>query len=324
MTTRHADEGVIQAYLDGELAAEAAAAAAAHFAHCAACAGALDEARAETAFFATAFAPDEGSAVPTEVLRARLNAALARLEDAAPAGGSAPHPAVRGSLFAPLRRLFAFTPQRGAAFASLLAVAAFAAIFAVTQKQQSPQRANDGGQLARADATPTPMLGGPPPAAVSAMAPAEASGITAVERQPAPVRVSGTRDHVAVVDTSAARRSHSREKAARGLTEMAAGKTLVESGAEVLLPGEENYRQAIASLSKAVELGGDAVMSPKARFDYERNLALLDSAINETRRVALRDPKDKETVSFLLAAYQSKVDLLTTVADQAQVAALGR
>jgi hypothetical protein len=60
------------------------------------------------------------------------------------------------------------------------------------------------------------------------------------------------------------------------------------------------------------------------RAEYERNLALLDSAISQTRQVAARNPKDETAVSFLLAAYQSKVELLSKVADQAHVAALGR
>ena len=60
------------------------------------------------------------------------------------------------------------------------------------------------------------------------------------------------------------------------------------------------------------------------RVTYERDLALLDSAIKETRRVAAENPKDKDAVGFLMSAYQSKVELLTKVADQAQVAALGR
>ena len=60
------------------------------------------------------------------------------------------------------------------------------------------------------------------------------------------------------------------------------------------------------------------------RADYERNLALLDSAISRTREVAKQNPKDKDAVGFLMSAYQSKVELLTRVADQAQVAALGR
>ena len=91
-----------------------------------------------------------------------------------------------------------------------------------------------------------------------------------------------------------------------------------------LLPGEKEYQSAIASLEKTIKMGGDTTLRPAVRVDYERNLAILDSAINQTRSVAARNPKDRDAVGFLMSAYQSKVELLTKVADQAQVAALGR
>jgi hypothetical protein len=56
----------------------------------------------------------------------------------------------------------------------------------------------------------------------------------------------------------------------------------------------------------------------------ERNVAELDKAITASRRKAQRNPQDKDAKDFLFAAYQSKVELLTTVADQTQMAALGR
>ena len=93
---------------------------------------------------------------------------------------------------------------------------------------------------------------------------------------------------------------------------------------EQALPGEKDYQSAIASLEKTIKMGGDASLKPALRVDYERNLAILDGAIAQTRQVAARNPKDKDAVGFLMSAYQSKVELLTKVADQAQVAALGR
>jgi len=98
----------------------------------------------------------------------------------------------------------------------------------------------------------------------------------------------------------------------------------VQPKAPELLPGEKDYQTAIASLEKTIKMGGDATLKPSVRVDYERNLAILDSAISQTRNVAARNPKDKDAVGFLMSAYQSKVELLTKVADQAQVAALGR
>jgi hypothetical protein len=90
------------------------------------------------------------------------------------------------------------------------------------------------------------------------------------------------------------------------------------------LPGEKDYQTAIASLEKTIKIGGDAVLRPAVRVEYERNLAILDNAIAQTRQVAAKDPKDNDAVGFLMSAYQSKVELLTSVADQAQIAALAR
>ncbi len=92
---------------------------------------------------------------------------------------------------------------------------------------------------------------------------------------------------------------------------------------EKFLPGEREYQTTIATLDKTIK-AGDAVLKPKVISNYERNVAVLDRAIEESRRVALRNPKDKEAVSFLMSAYQSKVELMTTVADNAQVATLDR
>ncbi|MCA1594399.1 MAG: hypothetical protein LC754_17585 [Acidobacteria bacterium] len=91
-----------------------------------------------------------------------------------------------------------------------------------------------------------------------------------------------------------------------------------------LLSSEKQYEASIASLSRTIASGGDVVLRPSVRADYERNLAVLNQAIAETRNLALRHPKDRDAVNFLMSAYQSKIELLTTVANQAQVATLGR
>ncbi len=90
------------------------------------------------------------------------------------------------------------------------------------------------------------------------------------------------------------------------------------------VPGEKEYQSTIANLDKTIKSSGDSILKPSVRADYERNIAVLDRAIEETRAVALRNPKDKDAARFLLSAYQSKVELMTTVADSAQVATLDR
>lgn len=312
MTKRCLEEAVLQAYIDGELPHEQAAEAAAHLAACDACATALAEAENETSFFAAAFAPDESVSVPTEVLRARIGAAVARLESTSEAQQAKVRGPRFGGLLASLSGLLTFTPHRAAAFASVLAVVAAGVIYSSVQKSgRTPDSTRQGGEIASSTQAPErPSVLRPTPeenvtkavenVTKTVAAPSKAGAGVAVSKASYVPRRRATRDGESARPTAP---SPPKEEA---------------------LPGEKEYQTAIASLEKTIKMGGDASLRPSLRIEYERNLALLDSAISQTRSVAARNPKDKDAVSFLMAVYQSKVELLTKVADQAQVAALGR
>jgi hypothetical protein len=305
MTKRCLDEGLLQAYMDGELSNEHAAEAAAHVAACDACAAALAEFENDSAFFSAAFAPDDSISVPTEALRSRINASVAQLEDAHGFGQGRSNGRSFKGFLASLSGIFSFTPQRAAGFASVLALVAAGIIYFAVIKQKgttdAPQPSR--GEIASGDAqkdtpkviqtevTPTPEVAAP------AGGPKKGSA-TVVN-----ANYNGPRRHVNRIEKPTA--TH-------------------EAGKELGLPGEKDYRQAIASLETTIKMGGDRTLKPALRVQYERNLAILDSAIEQTRKVASQNPKDKDAVGFLMSAYQSKVELLTKVADQAQVAALGR
>jgi hypothetical protein len=81
-----------------------------------------------------------------------------------------------------------------------------------------------------------------------------------------------------------------------------------------LLPGERSYLKTIAALDSTIK-SGKSSMRPALQAEYERNLALVDRAIAATRSAAKRNPNDPDAADFMFAAYQSKVDLLNTVAD---------
>ena len=80
-----------------------------------------------------------------------------------------------------------------------------------------------------------------------------------------------------------------------------------------LLPGERDYVKTIAALDKSLK--SDSPMRPSLQVEYEHNMALLDSAIEMTRDAVRKNPKDTQASQFMLAAYQSKVDLLNQVAE---------
>ncbi|MBA3243159.1 MAG: zf-HC2 domain-containing protein [Acidobacteria bacterium] len=303
------DEAVLQAYLDGELSGDAALETQAHLAACSQCAAALNAAEGEGAFLAAAFAPDDSVNVPTVQLRARIDAAVARL-DAQPETNARPSGGWNfGALLASFTSLLTFTPQRAAGFAGMLSCVVLAALFFSIQKP-SPAPNSPAQEEHMAFVTQPPAQPKDGSANVE-VKDAPTAPTPEINRSGVPIQVAKfNRPHA----------SKPRVKAAPVASSLAAP---VASKAQPL-PGEKDYEQAIASLSTAISHGGDAVLKPQVRAQYERNLAVLDKAIEETRLVARRNPKDKDAVDFLMSAYQSKIELLTTVADQAQVAALGR
>ena len=79
---------------------------------------------------------------------------------------------------------------------------------------------------------------------------------------------------------------------------------------------EKQYRRAFAQLNEAIK--AQAPLRPSLRVEYEYNLAMIDNAIVSTRQLARKHPKDPMAAQSMLAAYQSKVDLMNQVA-QARV-----
>ena len=76
---------------------------------------------------------------------------------------------------------------------------------------------------------------------------------------------------------------------------------------------ERQYQRAIAKLNEAIK--AQPPMRPSLQVEYEYNLAVINDAIAATRDVARKNPKDPQATQFMLAAYQSKVDLMNQIAD---------
>ncbi|MGB7924974.1 MAG: zf-HC2 domain-containing protein [Pyrinomonadaceae bacterium] len=305
------EEGIIQGYADGELSLEMMEAAAAHIKSCAACAVAVREAEDETAILSSAFAPELSLSVPTARLRERLDAAIADLQPQTPLvmenSGSRLLRDWLGSLFAP----FAFAPRQAMGFASLAVLLAFAAIFSALYLK------NSGPEYAREVKSGAPVAFTIPEARMKETVVPE-SGTTGAGQE----RVIAVKNAVKRVRP---RVQANREEALPLVAKSPAPKQPAAAPVkDALLPGERSYLTAIASLTTNLEAGGEMSLKPSLRAEYERNLAVVDQAIEATRRAARSDPNDDDAASFLLTAYQSKVDLLNTVADQARLSASAR
>jgi hypothetical protein len=85
-----------------------------------------------------------------------------------------------------------------------------------------------------------------------------------------------------------------------------------EPGPMSLTWPESQYREAFAKLNEAIK--AQPPLRPSLRVEYEFNLAMIDNAIITTRQIARKNPSDPLAAQSMLAAYQSKMDLMNQLA----------
>ncbi len=271
------DEAMLQSYFDGELSTQMMENATSHLASCVTCAAAARELEQETTLLTTALAAEFDARVPTERLRQRIDAAVlgVRIANAA----ATKKTGGVAAFFNSLSSLFSFGSQRTLGYASLVVVMAFAAIFGVVKMRQSQSEGTQADLQAN--------VVNPP--AVDARTPA----VPSIE---SPVPVPGPGPSVKVQRPTVA------------------PKVIPVKAPVKLLPGERSYLQTIARLDSTIKSDKKA-MRPSLQVEYERNLAVVDRAIAATRSAAKSNPNDPDAADFMFSAYQSKVDLLNTIAD---------
>ena len=273
--TRCLDEATLQSYFDGELSPRLMESATSHLAACATCAASARELAEEAALLESALAAEFEVNVPTAALRERIDAAVLG-ERVARAGR-----VEKAGLFASLASVFSFNSQRTLGYASLVVVLAFGAIIGIVKFRQ-PETANLQENVPAKESTSDPVK--------SNRVEVASAGTESVVSKPAPV----------------VRRNTARSSAPKVVP--------VKANHVQLLPGERSYLQAIARLDSTIKQNKDS-MRPSLQVEYERNLAVVDRAIAATRNAAKSNPNDPDAADFMFAAYQSKVDLLNTIAD---------
>ncbi|HZI87967.1 MAG TPA: hypothetical protein VFD48_14125 [Pyrinomonadaceae bacterium] len=284
------DEGILQSYFDGELSNELMEGVTTHLVSCLKCATAARELESEVLMLSNALAPEFEAAVPTEHLRHRIDMAVAGLQLGNANIAKEPVATAARSWLRSLGALFEFTPQRTFGYAALVVVVAFAAIIGAIQLRQDTSPSVDNVNNVAQETTPitsTPTANTPRNAVAGITEPEVVNSPTPVN---SPVRVNRTKKYRPSVS--------SREVA------------------EVkLLPGERSYLKTIAALDSTIKSNSNRPMRPALRAEYERNLAVVNRALAATRNAAKKNPNDPDAAEFMFNAYQSKVDLLNTVAD---------
>jgi len=274
------DEGMLQSYFDGELSTSLMESATAHLASCVTCAAAARELENENALLSEAFALEFEGAVPTDRLRHRIDAAVAGIQVVRP---GVQQPSAVSGFFSSLSNLFSFAPQRALGYAALMIVLAFGVIFGLVKLS------------GKSDTNSVAIVEQPAPSGVATSGSNDKNNQGSVI---APIPV----ETVAPTPIKVAYRP-------------VAPKSFAPKAAPVkLMPGEKAYLQTIAKLDTAIK-SEKKDMRPALQVEYERNLAVVDRAIAATRDAAKKNPSDPDAADFMFAAYQSKVDLLNTIAD---------
>ena len=285
--TRCLDEGKLQSYFDGELPIDMMESVTSHLASCVTCAAAARELEEESALLTTAFAAEFEASVPTERLRQRIDEAV--LGDRVAYAQSSQK---SGGLAAFFSGLLNFGTQRALGYASLAIVLATAGIFGIVKMRTTSEPANTA--VNTTVPAPAPAASNQTNNTVAQATEKTSQPVPETVKLPVTVRPShnnGVRA-VAVKYTPAAPKP-----------------TPVK-----LLPGERSYLQTIAKLDSTIKSNKNS-MRPALQVEYERNLAVVDRTIAATRSAAKSNPNDPDAADFMFAAYQSKVDLLNTIAD---------
>lgn len=292
------DEFTLQAYCDGELPTAQMSAIAVHLAACGACRQTTDDIAADMNLLAAVWAEDCAVSVPSESLRERLAIALAA-ENVMPQ-------------VVPVltwRQKLAAWWQEQMALGSLVPTGAGLAVMLLTvglgylaMQDKSPNAKELAIALGQSDKAGWPTEVKPVAASANNK---KASQPTLATARPATVPVKFT--------SPAATPKPARVVA---VAPQAQPVVAANDNEPAPLPGEQSYLKALAVMDKTLAQTTGNALTPALRASYERSVAVLDQAIRASRAQARRNPQDTDAAEFLYSAYQSKLDLMTTVAQQ--------
>jgi hypothetical protein len=302
------DEGIIQAFLDGELKAAQLDAASRHIALCDDCALLLSAAEEESAFAFSALDGDMNTLVPTQRLWSKINDSI--IEEKRKHSFWFNFTSFVSSLSLKLSN------PSVAAFASLLIVAGLFATLLISRP--APNQGDllpiedDLGAIEIADAEP------PAPPKIG-------NGII-----PDVEDKDSEDDSFAPTVTITNYRSDNNEKISAVKADYVKPNRNPKSEirnpkSEIVvpqyLPGEETYIRTIANLSETVNSQKDTVMKPSTRFAYEKDLAMLNDAIGKMKEEVKKNPKNDAAKDILFASYQNKINLLNSVTERSELIA---
>lgn len=295
------DEGTIQAFLDGELNDAQFDTATEHLALCDSCAYILSEAEKESAFAFAALDGEMNALVPTQRLWSKINVSLVEEKR-------------KDSFWFNLTSFLSNLSRPSiAAFASLTIVAGlFAALFIsrpIPNENEIEVSQTNSRIIEKTIAPSIPQIN-PAPTVTETSLEEDAPSVPTVTK--ANFRSNET-------DKIRATRAGYRIPVRNSDSEIKSSNTVPV--APQFLPGEETYLRTIANLSDSVNGQKDSVMKPSTRFAYEKDLAVIDDAIDKMKTEVKKNPKNEAAKDILFASYQNKINLLNSVQERTELMA---
>ena len=285
--------GTIHAFLDGELPDNERSAVSGHLAICGECSARFAVAEEEYMLTANAFAADFDAMVPTQRLWIRINDSIAEERSRVPLW----------------RRCFPGLFSE--LFSSPLPAAAFGAVV-IGIVSLSLMILSGGGQLNTGDISVKQVQSNVTPNIIETAAADTSKGVTKIE---APIEPNAITPEI-VMPTKAIRAASDNAPARERRTRVQPSRAVYR-----YIPGEEAYIKVIADLSRSYNRDRDNVFTPSGRVAFERDLAMIDHAINNVRRMVRNNPDDAAARKMLYSAYQDKIDLLNSAGQKAEVMA---
>ena len=296
MTGKCCDIGTIQAFLDGELAFEQSEAVARHVAACDDCAIMLAVAEEESSLAFDALEQEFNTLVPTQRLWTKINDSIEQEK-------------VNKSFWTPI---FAFFKQPSiAAFAVLLIIVGFFAVIFNRGTAEDTKNLAVNVQSEKTISVPLrdqdlPQTAQNPP-------------ITTGSKRINVSQPRENRNDIRVIQANFVRESNVKSSKKPNTSPIVNPPPV--KNVNDTLTGEDSYIKTIATLTESVQSHKDEVLKPSARFAFERDMAVADSAIETMKREVKQNPKDEAAKQILRASYQNKIDLLNSVADKTELMA---
>jgi len=287
------DEGTIQAFLDGELASDLLENVARHVAVCDGCAVLMAEAEEESAFAFSALEQEFNTLVPTQRLWTKINDSIGR---------------ERKSVW---QTVFAFFkhPTVGA-FASLLVV--FGLFVAVLSLQKGETVKSVAEIIPDKQEVIAPIF--KPELATSQTSPSDDL------ESPKIATVKQAKKDYSIVKTVLVKKENS-PKINNQPNALNSAEDKGQMTNDNFLLGEESYIKTIATLEKTVNSRKDEVLKPSSRFAFEKDLAVVNDAIQRMKAEVKKNPKNEAAKNVLRASYQNKIDLLSSVTEKTELMA---